>query len=32
LMLAIYNAEYAYYKYVKLMFMQSPPRRPEFPA
>jgi glycosyltransferase involved in cell wall biosynthesis len=32
LMLAIYNAEYAYYKYVKLMFMQSPPTRPEFPA
>ena len=32
LMLAIYNAEYAYYKYVKLMFMQSPPRHPEFPA
>ena len=32
LMLAIYNAEYAYYKYVKLMFMQSPPQQPEFPA
>ena len=32
LMLAIYNAEYAYYKYVKLMFMQSPSRPPEFPA
>ncbi len=32
LLLAIYNAEYAYYKYVKLMFMQSPPQRPEFPA
>ena len=32
LMLAIYNAEYAYYKYVKLMFMQSPRRPPEFPA
>jgi len=32
LMLAIYNAEYAYYKYVKLMFIQSPPTRPEFPA
>ena len=32
LMLAIYNAEYAYYKYVKLMFMQTPPQRPEFPA
>ena len=32
LMLAIYNAEYAYYKYIKLMFLKSPPRRPEFPA
>jgi len=32
LMLAIYNAEYAYYKYVKLMFMQTPPQHPEFPA
>ncbi|MEP7141022.1 MAG: glycosyltransferase family 2 protein [Caldimonas sp.] len=32
LMLAIYNAEYAYYKYLKLMFMQSPPGPPEFPA
>jgi hypothetical protein len=32
LMLAIYNAEYAYYKYVKLMFMQSPPRRPGVPC
>ena len=32
MMLAIYNAEYAYYKYIKLMFLQSPPRRPEFPA
>jgi glycosyltransferase involved in cell wall biosynthesis len=32
LMLAIYNAEYTYYKYIKLMFLQSPPRRPEFPA
>ena len=30
LMLAVYNAEYTYYKYIKLMFMQSPPRRPEF--
>jgi glycosyltransferase involved in cell wall biosynthesis len=29
LMLAIYNAEYSYYKYLKLMFLQSPPRRPE---
>lgn len=32
LMLAIYNAEYTYYKYVKLAFLQSPPRRPEFPG
>ena len=32
LMLAIYNAEYAYYKYIKLMFIQSPPKRPEFRA
>jgi hypothetical protein len=32
LMLAIYNAEYTYYKYIKLMFMKSPPQRPEFPA
>lgn len=31
LMLAIYNAEYTYYKYVKLMFLQSPAVRPEFP-
>lgn len=31
LMLAIYNAEYTYYKYIKLAFLQSPPRRPEFP-
>jgi len=31
LMLAIYNAEYTYYKYLKLMFLQSPPVRPEFP-
>lgn len=30
LMLAIYNAEYTYYKYLKLMFLQSPPSRPEF--
>ncbi|NUZ05309.1 glycosyltransferase family 2 protein [Piscinibacter koreensis] len=30
LMLAIYNAEYAYYKYLKLKFLQSPPTRPEF--
>lgn len=32
LMLAIYNAEYTYYKYVKLMFLQSPPQRPAPPA
>ena len=32
LMLAIYNAEYTYYKYLKLMFLQSPARRPEFPG
>lgn len=32
LMLAIYNAEYTYYKYIKLKFMKSPPQRPEFPA
>ncbi|HEV7915509.1 MAG TPA: glycosyltransferase family 2 protein [Albitalea sp.] len=32
LMLAIYNAEYTYYKYIKLMFLKSPPKRPEFPA
>jgi glycosyltransferase involved in cell wall biosynthesis len=32
LMLAIYNAEYTYYKYLKLMFLQSPPKRPEFPG
>ncbi len=32
LMLAIYNAEYTYYKYLKLMFLENPPRRPEFPA
>ena len=31
LMLAIYNAEYTYYKYLKLMFLQQPPRRPELP-
>ena len=30
LMLAIYNAEYTYYKYLKLKFLQSPPHRPEF--
>jgi glycosyltransferase involved in cell wall biosynthesis len=28
LMLAIYNAEYTYYKYLKLMFLHDPPRRP----
>jgi glycosyltransferase involved in cell wall biosynthesis len=32
LMLAVYNAEYTYYKYIKLMFLKSPSRRPEFPA
>ncbi|GAP36658.1 glycosyltransferase family 2 protein [Piscinibacter sakaiensis] len=32
LMLAIYNAEYTYYKYLKLKFLQSPARRPEFPG
>jgi glycosyltransferase involved in cell wall biosynthesis len=32
LMLAIYNAEYTYYKYLKLMFLQSPASRPEFPG
>ncbi len=32
LMLAIYNAEYSYYKYLQLMFLQHPPRRPELPA
>ena len=32
LMLAIYNAEYTYYKYVKLMFLEHPPQRPEPPA
>lgn len=32
LMLAVYNAEYTYYKYIKLMFLKSPPRRPEFPG
>lgn len=31
-MLAIYNAEYTYYKYLKLMLLKSPPRRPEFPG
>ena len=28
LMLAIYNAEYTYYKYIKLMFLRSPATRP----
>jgi glycosyltransferase involved in cell wall biosynthesis len=32
LMLAVYNAEYTYYKYIKLMFLQSPPKRPKLPA
>ena len=32
LMLAIYNAEYAYYKYVKLMLLTSPPPPPKFPT
>lgn len=32
LMLAVYNAEYAYYKYIKLMFLHAPPQRPELPA
>ena len=32
LMLAIYNAEYTYYKYLKLMFLRHPPTRPEMPA
>jgi glycosyltransferase involved in cell wall biosynthesis len=31
LMLAIYNAEYTYYKYVKLMFLATPPVRPKLP-
>lgn len=31
LMLAIYNAEYTYYKYLKLMFLQRPPVRPSWP-
>ena len=31
LMLAVYNAEYAYYKYIKLMFLANPPKRPVFP-
>ena len=32
LMLAVYNAEYTYYKYIKLMLLKSQPKRPEFPA
>ncbi len=28
LMLAIYNAEYTYYKYIKLMFLEKPAARP----
>jgi glycosyltransferase involved in cell wall biosynthesis len=32
LMLAIYNAEYAYYKYLKLMFLQRPATRPPLPG
>jgi len=31
LMLAIYNAEYAYYKYLKLMFLERPAARPALP-
>lgn len=29
LMLAIFNAEYTYYKYIKLMFLEKPATRPE---
>ena len=32
LMLAIYNAEYAYYKYLKLMFLRCPATRPPLPG
>jgi glycosyltransferase involved in cell wall biosynthesis len=32
LMLAIYNAEYSYYKYLKLMFLQRPAQRPAWPS
>jgi glycosyltransferase involved in cell wall biosynthesis len=32
LMLAIYNAEYTYYKYLKLMFLRHPPQRPKLPV
>ena len=31
LMLAIYNAEYTYYKYLKLMLLSAPPVRPAMP-
>lgn len=31
LMLAIYNAEYTYYKYLKLMLLRNPPQRPPLP-
>lgn len=31
LMLAIFNAEYTYYKYLKLMFLEKPATRPELP-
>lgn len=30
LMLAIYNAEYTYYKYIKLTFLERPATRPEY--
>jgi glycosyltransferase involved in cell wall biosynthesis len=30
LMLAIFNAEYTYYKYLKLMFLRRPPVRPTY--
>ncbi len=30
LMLAIFNAEYTYYKYLKLMFLQTPAQRPNW--
>jgi len=32
LMLAIYNAEYSYYKYLKLMFLNERAQRPAWPA
>lgn len=32
LMLAIYNAEYTYYKYLKLAYMRRPPTRPTAPT